>query len=51
MFASNFPVDRMYGEFDQLYDGYRAAAAQYDAADRSALFEANARRVYGLLPR
>ncbi|MCZ4554532.1 amidohydrolase family protein [Rhodococcus maanshanensis] len=51
MFASNFPVDRMYGEFDRLYDGYRAAAAQFDADARSALFETNARRVYGLLPR
>ncbi|MFC7447458.1 amidohydrolase family protein [Rhodococcus daqingensis] len=51
MFASNFPVDRMYGEFSELYDGYLAAAAQFDTADRSALFETNARRVYGLLPR
>lgn len=49
LFASNFPVDRMYGEFDQLYDGYLAVAEQFDAAGRSALFETNARRIYGLI--
>ncbi|GAA4479951.1 amidohydrolase [Rhodococcus olei] len=48
MFASNFPVDRMYGEFDRLYDGYLDAAAQFEAGDRAALFETNARRLYRL---
>ncbi|MFE3291660.1 amidohydrolase family protein [Rhodococcus sp. NPDC059234] len=48
MFASNFPVDRMYGEFDRLYDGYFAAADQFAAGERSALFATTARRIYGL---
>lgn len=48
MFASNFPVDHMYGEFDRLYDGYRAAAAPFALADQESLFGLNARRVYRL---
>lgn len=46
MFASNFPVDRMYGEFGRLYDGYFTAAEQYDPTDQEALFATNARRIY-----
>jgi predicted TIM-barrel fold metal-dependent hydrolase len=46
MFASNFPVDSMYGTFDDLYDAFSAIAAGVDAESREKLFAANAERVY-----
>jgi predicted TIM-barrel fold metal-dependent hydrolase len=48
MFASNFPVDSMFGTFDDLYDTFSAVAAGLDAASREKLFAANAERVYRL---
>jgi L-fuconolactonase len=46
MFASNFPVDSMYGTFDDLYDTFSAVTAGLDAASRHKLFAGNAERVY-----
>jgi L-fuconolactonase len=46
MFASNFPVDSMYGTFDELYATFSAVTAGLDGASRDKLFAGNAERVY-----
>jgi L-fuconolactonase len=48
MFASNFPVDSMYGTFDELFGTFSAVAAGLDGASRDKLFAGNAERVYRL---
>ena len=46
MFASNFPVDAMYGTFDDLYSTYDDLTANFGATAREKLFASNAERVY-----
>jgi predicted TIM-barrel fold metal-dependent hydrolase len=46
MFASNFPVDSMYGTFDELYATFDAVTSGLDTASREKLFARNAERVY-----
>jgi predicted TIM-barrel fold metal-dependent hydrolase len=46
MFASNFPVDAMYGSFDDLYAAFSTVTAGLDGASREKLFAANAERLY-----
>jgi L-fuconolactonase len=46
MFGSNFPVDSMYGSFDDLYSTYDELTANLDANTREKLFASNAERVY-----
>jgi predicted TIM-barrel fold metal-dependent hydrolase len=46
MFASNFPVDSMYGTFDQLYAVFSEVTAGLDDLSRSKLFAGNAERIY-----
>ncbi|HVA07733.1 MAG TPA: amidohydrolase family protein [Acidimicrobiales bacterium] len=46
MFASNFPVDSVYGTFDELYDTFSAVTASLDGPSRERLFATNAERVY-----
>jgi len=46
MFASNFPVDAMYGTFDELYTAFSAVTAGLDSDSRERLFAGNAERVY-----
>lgn len=48
MFASNFPVDSLFGSFTELYDTYQAVAADLPADARRALFAGTARQVYRL---
>ena len=48
MFASNFPVDGLCGDFDTIFRGVDAASADYTAGEREALFHGTAARVYGL---
>jgi len=48
MFASNFPVDKLYGSLDALYAAFRSLAAGCSAAEQDKLFYANAARVYRL---
>lgn len=45
-FASNFPVDSVYGTFDELYATFDGVTAGLDDADREKLFASNAERVY-----
>ncbi len=46
MFASNFPVDAMYGTFDELYGVFSSVTAGLDNESRAKLFALNAERVY-----
>jgi L-fuconolactonase len=46
MFASNFPVDSMYGTFDELYATFSAVTAGLDGESRQKLFAGNAERVF-----
>ncbi|MGA3148019.1 MAG: amidohydrolase family protein [Acidimicrobiales bacterium] len=46
MFASNFPVDAVYGTFDDLYSAFSAITAGLDGESREKLFAGNAERVY-----
>jgi predicted TIM-barrel fold metal-dependent hydrolase len=46
LFASNFPVDSMYGTFDDLYTTFSAVSAGHDSESREKLFAGNAERVY-----
>lgn len=48
MFASNYPVDRVVGTFETIYDGFRAAVADRPLAEQRALFHDNAVRIYRL---
>jgi predicted TIM-barrel fold metal-dependent hydrolase len=46
MFASNFPVDSLVGSFSTIFAGFDAITAGFGAAERDALFRANAARIY-----
>jgi predicted TIM-barrel fold metal-dependent hydrolase len=46
MFASNFPVDSMYGTFDDLYSTFSDVTAGLDSESREKLFGGNAERIY-----
>jgi predicted TIM-barrel fold metal-dependent hydrolase len=46
MFASNFPVDRLFGPFERQYAAYSMLVADYSAGERSNLFATNAERLY-----
>jgi predicted TIM-barrel fold metal-dependent hydrolase len=45
-FASNFPVDAVYGTFDELYTTFNDLTAGLDEASRAKLFAENAERIY-----
>jgi predicted TIM-barrel fold metal-dependent hydrolase len=45
-FASNFPVDGLFGTFDELYRIYDEVTSGLDDTARSRLFATNAERVY-----
>jgi predicted TIM-barrel fold metal-dependent hydrolase len=48
MFASNFPVDRLYSSFDTLFDAFDDIVMDFSVDERRALFAENARRFYRL---
>ncbi|HRE00458.1 MAG TPA: amidohydrolase family protein [Ilumatobacteraceae bacterium] len=48
MFASNWPIDRLYGSYERLVDAYLDIATRYTEAQRRDLFHATATRVYRL---
>ncbi|TYB84769.1 amidohydrolase [Oceaniovalibus sp. ACAM 378] len=48
MFASNFPVDRLAGDFDTIFSGFLAATADFPEEGRNRLFHDNAARAYRL---
>ena len=46
MFGSDFPVGRLWTSFDAIFDGFKAVVRDLSQDEQSALFHANARRVY-----
>jgi predicted TIM-barrel fold metal-dependent hydrolase len=46
MFASNWPIDRLYGDYQRLVSAYRQIASELSADDQAALLHATADRVY-----
>jgi len=46
MFASNFPVDGLVGDFGTIFSGFLEATAMFPEADRDKLFHGNAKRIY-----
>ena len=48
MFASNFPVDALYGGFAEMFALYESLTDGLPEADREALFAGNAERIYGI---
>ena len=48
MFASNFPVDSLFSDYDTLYEAYRTITADFSAREQAMLFHDNAARFYRL---
>lgn len=48
MFASNFPVDKLFSSYDAIFDAFRTITRDYSHPDRLALFHDNAARFYNL---
>jgi predicted TIM-barrel fold metal-dependent hydrolase len=48
MFASNFPVDKLYRDFDSLYAAFHSIMGAFSAAEKRMLFHDNAMRCYRL---
>ena len=46
MFASNFPVDRLFGSYADLWHAYASIVDGASAAEKEALFRSNAERFY-----
>ncbi|MGF6661996.1 putative TIM-barrel fold metal-dependent hydrolase [Paraburkholderia atlantica] len=46
MFASNFPVDRLFGSYTDLWGAYASIVADASEAEKDALFRRNAERYY-----
>ncbi|HTW27996.1 MAG TPA: amidohydrolase family protein [Acetobacteraceae bacterium] len=46
MFASNFPVDKLYSSFDALYGAFRAIVRDFSEDEKRMLFAGTAERVY-----
>lgn len=46
MFASNFPLDSLFSDFDTLFRAYRDITAGFGADERASLFSANAAHYY-----
>ncbi|RJT40539.1 hydrolase [Mesorhizobium waimense] len=48
MFGSDFPVAGLHASFDEVYDSFKAIAADLSADEQAALFFGNAKRIYRL---
>jgi predicted TIM-barrel fold metal-dependent hydrolase len=48
MFGSNFPVDKLFSDFDTLFNAYRAIVADFTPEEQRKLFHDNAERFYRL---
>ena len=46
MFASNFPVDRLFGTYEELWRAYASIVADASETEKDALFCRNAERIY-----
>lgn len=48
MFASNFPVDKLFSSYDAIFNAFKAITRDYPHTERMALFHDNAARFYRL---
>lgn len=48
MFASNFPVDSLFSNYDKLYEAYRFISKEFSGKERARLFYDNAAHYYRL---
>jgi predicted TIM-barrel fold metal-dependent hydrolase len=48
MFASDFPTDKLFGDFDAHLDAYATITADFSDDERRAMFAGNANRLYRL---
>jgi len=48
LFASNFPVDRLFSSYDDVFDAFKEITGNFSYDERRALFHDNAARVYRL---
>ena len=46
MFASNFPVDKLYSDYGAIWNAFADIVADLSAPEKAALFRGNAERVY-----
>jgi predicted TIM-barrel fold metal-dependent hydrolase len=46
MFASNFPVDRLFGTYTALWNAYAQIVGDASDSEKDALFVRNAERIY-----
>ena len=46
MFASNFPVDRLYSSYEALWSAYAAIVSDMGEHEKAAMFRGNAERIY-----
>jgi predicted TIM-barrel fold metal-dependent hydrolase len=46
MFASNFPVDRLFASYEGLWNAYAAIVKDLSETEKEALFKSNAERIY-----
>ena len=46
MFASNFPVDKLYSDYPTVWRAFAAIVKDFSPSDQAGLFRDNARRVY-----
>lgn len=46
LFASNFPVDKLFSDYAAIWRAFSSITAGFSSAERRALFHDNARRVY-----
>jgi predicted TIM-barrel fold metal-dependent hydrolase len=46
MFASNFPVDRLFGTYTALWNAYAQIVGDASESEKQALFVRNAERIY-----
>jgi predicted TIM-barrel fold metal-dependent hydrolase len=48
MFASNFPVDKLFSTYDDVFNAFKTITRNFSDDERRALFHDNAERVYRL---
>jgi predicted TIM-barrel fold metal-dependent hydrolase len=46
LFGTNWPVDRLFSSYGDVLEAYASLIADFDPAERAALFSGNARRVF-----
>ncbi len=48
VFATNWPVDKLYSTYDVLIDAYKEIVADFSHDEKAAMFSGNAERLYGI---